>query len=165
MFNTRVSRISLVLVLALLGATVATAVDTYTPENKSILCQCRTITVYRLTSADFDQSAAAQDAAWTGFKASYPGIVDSDRLGNRTKTYNCHSYAFNGSDRWLDSPDGYFGTTSGCWTVDASGSVKSSSAHSCMVSENTGKCGQLFLCKNNQYVYSPMPSTIYKYVP
>jgi hypothetical protein len=97
-------------------------------ESKAITCQCRTISLLRLVGADYDQGAAAQDAAWTSFKNTYVGLVDADRLGNRTKTCNCHSNAFNGSDRWLNSPNNFFGTTSGCWKVDDGCAISSESA-------------------------------------
>lgn len=138
--------------------------ETYSQEYYTCSCECRTVTVYKLTSADYDQSTSAQNAAWAAFKAAYPGLVDSDRLGNRTYTYNCHAKVYGPSSRWLqgDQRYHYWGTTSGCWEIDGSGSIKSGYYHSCYVN-NTGKCGAQFYCKNNQYVYGPqMPTVVYK---
>ena len=166
MSHRNVRRILLSVMVVVFGlSAISTAFQTYSPQNLLINCECKTITVYQLTSADFDQSTAAQNAAWSSFKDTFTGITDSNRIDNETKTYNCHSYAFNSSDRWLNSPSPFFGTTWGCWMESANGSVKSSSVHSCLVSGNTGKCGQLFLCRNNQYVYNDMPTTRYIYVP
>jgi hypothetical protein len=142
----------------------AAKAQTYSWDSWPTDCNCTSATLGTLTSADFDQSQASQDAAWTSFKNYFPGIVDSDRLGNRTKTYNCHSWIYTSYSKWLNSGElsKYKGTSPGCWEADASGSMKSNSTHSC-TSSNTGKCGQLFLCKNNQHVYgASMPTQKYK---
>ena len=138
---------------------------TYSWNDQATGCDCNDASVGTLTSTDYDQSQAAQDAAWTSFKAAYPGVVDADRLGNRTDRYNCHSYAYGASGKWLNGGQlsKYKGTASGCWEVDAAGSIKSDYGHSCLTQNNTGKCGSLFLCKNNQNIYGvSMPTTKYK---
>jgi hypothetical protein len=94
-------------------------------------------------------------------------MADSDRVGNETRTYNCHSYVFNGSNGWLDAggngKDNYMGTAAGCWAQDNNGTAKSNDTHSMLVANSQGKCGQLFLCKNNQNVYGgDTPTTVYK---
>jgi hypothetical protein len=146
--------------IVILVATTSLSGSTYSWNNETIVCKSRTVSVGTLTSADYDQGQSAQDTAWATFKSTY-GLADSDRLGNQTATYNCHSYCFRGSDKWLNSPSNYYGDTSGCWIINSSGTVKSDSTHSCLVSDNTGKCGEKFLCKNNQKVYNPMPTDIY----
>lgn len=147
--------------------TISWAQD-YTAENKAIDCKCRTAEVLRFTGTDWAQDQASQDAAWATFAGAYGLDVANDYVDKRTKTYNCHSYAFNGKDRWLnggaEAREKFFGDTKGCWAVDGTGTVKSSSTHSMLVADNQGKCGDKFLCKNNQKVYSPAPSTVYKYV-
>lgn len=142
----------------------------YVAEEKESGCRCQTALLGKLTSEDYPQDAASQDAAWATFKADNAGLVDADRVGNRTRTYNCHSYIFNGSDRWLNAGtnglDKYLGDTAGCWKTDSSGTAKMNTTHSMLVSNNQGKCGDWFLCKNNQHVYGAgTPSTIYKKVP
>jgi hypothetical protein len=127
-------------------------------------CVCKTATVGTLTSEDLDQSQAAQDAAWEDFKGEYPGLVDSDRLGNRTYRFNCHALVYAVYGRFLngDQIAQFHGYSSKCWEVDASGSIKSSYYHSCFVN-NYGKCGAEFYCKNNQCVYgASMPTVKYK---
>jgi hypothetical protein len=146
---------------------------TYTTESKSIDCCDRTVSLLKLTSADCDQGVAAQNAAWATFKSAHPGLVDTDRTGNQTYTYNCHSFCYNNSDRWLNvGPSGldkfYNSTGSDCWKEDSSGTVKTKktgSDHSCKVTNNEGKCGPNFRCKNNQHVYAVMPTTKYKKNP
>jgi len=142
---------------------VAKAV-TYSSEDYETGCQCNIATVNKLTSADHDQSQAAQDAAWEDFKDEYPGLVDSDRLGNRTYRFNCHAVVYMVYGRWLTGYEKskFHGTSTMCWEIDASGSIKSGTYHSCFVN-NYGKCGSDFYCKNNQYVYGAlMPTTIFK---
>lgn len=137
---------------------------TYDPEDYETGCQCNIATVHKLTSADLDQSQAAQDAAWEDFKNEYEGLVDSDRLSNRTYRFNCHAVVYMVYGRWLTGAEKskFQGTTTGCWEIDSSGSIKSGYYHSCFIN-NTGKCGYEFYCKNNQYVYGPeMPTVIYK---
>lgn len=162
---------SYVLVCIMVGAGALAA--TYKDETETIACKCRTITLNTLTSADYDQGEASQNAAWATFKTTYPGIVDADRVANRTYTYNCHSYCYNGSDRWL--PLGaaslekfYDNTGAKCWKADATGTVKSKRtvpSHSCFVADNEGKRGPNFACKNNQHVYASLPTDIYKQNP
>ncbi len=142
--------------------------DSYSTETVTTPCCGKTTTVGRLQSEDYSQAQTDQDLAWESWALSYGLDTVNDRTGNQTKTYNCHSYCFRGSDGWLYSPNAYFGTTKGCWTPDSSGPVKSGTdaAHSCMVQDNEGKCGNRFRCKHNEKVYaSQMPTTIYKQIP
>lgn len=148
--------------VALLSVSTA---QTYDWNDEDTGCCCQTASIGTLTSSDYSQTAPAQNAAWEDFKEAYEGLVDNDRLGNRTRTYNCHAYCFAGSSGWLNDPHPYVGNEEGCWQEDAGGTVKSDlSSHSCLVSNNTGKCGPQFLCRNNQYVYNPMPTDRYEYI-
>ena len=138
---------------------------TYSWGDFQTNCNCKIATVGTLTSADYDQSQAAQDAAWTSFKGTYEGLVDADRVGNRTYIFNCHALAYTVFCKWLngDQRTQFHGYSSWCWETDDYGSIKSSDYHSCFVSENRGKCGAQFTCKNNQYVYgASMPTQRYK---
>ena len=142
----------------------------YSYSSLTISCCSRTRTFATLIAGDYSQDAAAQNTAWTSFKSTFPGLVDSDRKGNRTFRYNCHAYVLYGSTKWLASPGvpanetGYFDdTATSCWYQSSSGTIKHNSTHSALVASNKGKCGAEFLCLNNQYVYGPLfPTTKYK---
>jgi len=156
--------IRLVIMLVVCGGFLsASFAATYTWTNVDCGCCDRQVSVGELTSADYDQSSAAQDAAWETFKGDYEGLVDDDRLGNQTRTYNCHAYVFYGSARWLNDPTNYLdeSSTSGCWSEDNNGTIKHDESHTCYVTDNEGKCGSKFLCKNNQYVYGSLPTQKY----
>ena len=120
----------------------------------------------QLISGDHDQGEEWQDWFWENvWKPSYPGLVDSDRLGNATWTYNCHSYIFHDGIYWLNDQTPFFGDESGCWQEDANGTIRSrtgSECHSCTL-DYTGKCGGGFLQKRNDLVYGTI-NTIYKKV-
>lgn len=128
----------IIAMLALFVAMVPSLVfaQDYEEEKKASGCKCQEAIVLKFVGTDYPQEAAPQDADWVLFKQTYPGLVDADRLGNETRTYNCHAYIFIGKkpERWLNgnaSARGKFlGDTSGCWKVDPTGDVKSSSGHS-----------------------------------
>jgi hypothetical protein len=105
---------------------------TYSWGDYETGCQCQIASVGTLTSADYNQSQAAQDAAWEDFKDEYPGLVDSDRLGNRTYKFNCHALVYAVYGKWLngDQRSKFWGTTTKCWGIESSGSIKSGSYHS-----------------------------------
>jgi hypothetical protein len=145
------------------GVSCVAKAATYSWGDYNTNCNCKTAIVGTLTSADYDQSQAAQDAAWEDFKAAYEGLVDSDRLGNRTYIYNCHALAYTVFCKWLngDQRTQFHGYSSWCWEAVSNGEIKSSNYHSCFVN-NWGKCGPQFYCKNNQYVYgASMPTQQY----
>lgn len=146
----------------MLEAVLADTSD-YTWTDVDCGCCDRTVSVGEYTGTDYDQGSTAQDAAWETFKTDYPGLVDGDRCDNQTWVYNCHAYIFYGTDRWLDDPSNYLdeSDTVGCWKEDDSGTIKHDSGHSCEVTDNKGKCGRKFLCKNNQHVYTSMPTQKY----
>jgi len=159
--------------LALAGALAATssvARAQYTDETKATGCDCNTATVGLFTGTDYAQDATTQDAMWVTFRDDNTGLVDADRVGNATWTYNCWSYAINGSDRWLDwgadGVDKFIGTNSGCWETDTGGSVKMNSVHGMLTADSQSKCGRMFVCKNNQHVYgADTPTTRYRQIP
>lgn len=122
-------------------------------------------TFMQLLSGDLPQDSEWQDGEWELFKIRYPGMVDSDRLGNATYAYNCHSYIFHGGTYWLNDQTPYFGTEAGCWVEDANGTIRSrtgAECHSCTV-DYVGKCGSRFLAKKNHLVYGEI-NTKYKRV-
>ena len=89
---------------------------------------------------DYPQDDAWQNNQWKKMKAAFPDLVDSDRLGNATRTYNCHSYIFNNGQYWIDNQTPYFGIGNGCWKPDPNGTVRSrtggkyiSGSHSCTI--------------------------------
>jgi hypothetical protein len=124
-------------------------------------CGANKAQVMELIGGDYPQDSAWQDQRWELMKATYPGLVDSDRLGNATWTYNCHSNIFNNSQYWLNDPSPYKGTGSGCYEEDPNGTIRSEGTrHSCTV-DYVGKCGSEFLMKRNELVYGSV-NPIYK---
>ena len=138
----------------------------------STTCPCQVAVVGTLRPGrDWPDDDEWQNAEWWIFtNVKNPGPWDDDdKLGPKTKTYNCHSYCFRHSEGWLNEPSPYYVTgppVSGCWVTDDSGDMLSETHHSCRVNQNTGKCGQSFLCRHNERVYTAnFPTTRFKYVP
>lgn len=124
-------------------------------------CGANKAQVMELIGGDHPQTAAWQDSQWKYWKTQYPGLVDSDRLGNATYAYNCHSYIFNGSQYWINDPSPYKGTSAGCYSEDPNGTIRSEGTrHSCTV-DYVGKCGDGFFMKRNELVYGSV-NPIYK---
>ncbi len=162
--------VSAVVLLCIANLSVLTAEEEPDPQwSLSFIdtgCDCKKVAAFTLTSGDYNQCPEAQIEAWELFKDTYDGLEDSDRTGNRTYTYNCHSYTFGPGNVRIDSYTNYLGDESGCWAEDQCGTVRAEGYHSCMVSNNEGKCGPQFLCKNNQYVYPDVPIfTVYWQLP
>lgn len=150
-------------ILGIWGVRTSIADDTYNWTNVDTGCNGNTAIVGELTSPDFPQDQATQNALWASWKETYPGLVDTDRLGNATKTYNCHAYIFCGNNRWLNDPLPYKGNIPECWKEDNTGTIRSEGTrHSCTAGY-TGKCGNSFLQLKNNLVYGPV-NPIYKKV-
>lgn len=159
----------IVVSLMILHFAVSKAEAQYVYGPYPTYCGCGFTLVGILSVADWSQDPDDQDDAWDDFRDTY-GLSDSDRLGNATRVYNCHNYAFlgwwgAGQSYWLQSwaVPPFFGGETNCWYYDMSyGFIYSSPYHSCYVTNTEGKCGDAFLCTHNQYVYgASMPTDRY----
>jgi hypothetical protein len=121
-------------------------------------CCNKKVAATTLVSGDVSQDPNDQDEAWENFKETNEGLVDDDRTGNRTYAYNCHGYAFEDTESLnVAAFSPYLGNASGCWAPNPCGAVRADPgppSHSCLTSDNEGKCGANFRCKNNQHVYA-----------
>jgi hypothetical protein len=131
--------------------------DDYSWSNEETPCCGRTVPIGTLTSADYAQDEYSQYIAWEIFKSLY-GLSDYYWM-NQTKRYNCHSYVFAwefwsvDGEGWLNYPSNcYVNGVSGCIEQYESGSILSNSGHTCYTS-TVGKCGNKFLCYENDLVY------------
>ena len=141
-----------ILFLSLWTVSESTA-QTYNWNSVATGCDGKTALIGTLTSPDFPQDATWQDAQWNNWKATYPGLADSDRLGNATLTYNCHSYIFHNGIGWLNDPTNYKGSNTGCWEQDTNGTIRSSGTYHSCTSGYVGKCGNAFFQSRNDLVY------------
>ncbi|MHC4882386.1 MAG: hypothetical protein ACYTEN_02830 [Planctomycetota bacterium] len=144
--------------------------DKYLGSDITIDCQCRTVNTGQLDTTvlpDYSQEPNSQGVAWGLFSEDYELDFLNDFVGYRTKTYNCHSYIYYDSSAWVSYVANWWvfqagANKDGCWIHEdlaPAGStltIYSDGVHSCYITNEEGKCGKEFLCKNNSKVYGAL---------
>jgi hypothetical protein len=135
-----------------------------TGPNISTGCDCKVspTLVRGPGQGDWPQDSTSQANLWSWWTGMYGNPAGWTKLGNFTNGYNCAGYVW-AAGRWVNAFDPWLGTTSGCWTKDASGTIRLSDEHVCQASY-VGKCGRGPLQNHNEGVYGTMPD-VYKKIP